>query len=290
MAVAAAAATTTTTTATATATIAADAGLDRVIARFDYKGTTERELAFKKGDILVVVSKDAGAPGWWQARHAGTDAAARLIPVDYVKPAPATGAAATSVAPAASAASAASAADHAAANGSAAATAATTTTPLTEVIALFDYAARSASEFTMQAGDVLALASRENADWLQVHSLDDASKRGRVPASYAAQVVHHTRALYDYTGDASQHQLSLVRGDHVVVFKVHDQGWWEGFVGRRKGSFPFNYVEAGAASAAAGSSTATAAAAGAAGGTAAGDEAHKKAKSRKGRTSIIAID
>ena len=50
------------------------------------------------------------------------------------------------------------------------------------------------------------------------------------------------RAKYKYTG-MREDELSLEKGDEVVVMEKEADGWWKGRSGAKIGWFPFNYVE-----------------------------------------------
>jgi signal transducing adaptor molecule len=51
------------------------------------------------------------------------------------------------------------------------------------------------------------------------------------------------RALYDFAGDASQGELSLIKGDVVSVTDTSFKDWWKGECKGRSGIFPQNYTE-----------------------------------------------
>nr|XP_061805577.1 abl interactor 2-like [Nerophis lumbriciformis] len=58
------------------------------------------------------------------------------------------------------------------------------------------------------------------------------------PPNYLEKVV----ALYDYEA-AKPDDLSLMAGDVIYVIHRHDNGWYEGILGNRRGFFPKNYVQ-----------------------------------------------
>ncbi|XP_077475890.1 ABI family, member 3a isoform X2 [Stigmatopora argus] len=66
--------------------------------------------------------------------------------------------------------------------------------------------------------------------------LDD--QAAAAPPNYLEKVV----ALYDYEG-AKPGDLSLRAGDVVYVTHRHDNSWYEGVMGDRRGFFPDNYVQ-----------------------------------------------
>eukprot|EP00051_Salpingoeca_urceolata_P010111 m.123265 g.123265 ORF g.123265 m.123265 type:complete len:519 (+) comp16585_c4_seq1:472-2028(+) len=51
-------------------------------------------------------------------------------------------------------------------------------------------------------------------------------------------------ALYDFTGDADQGELSFSAGQDITILRQDiGEGWWEGEVGGKTGLFPETYVE-----------------------------------------------
>ncbi|KAA0188626.1 hypothetical protein HAZT_HAZT002272 [Hyalella azteca] len=52
----------------------------RVICKYDFDGSDPEDLAFKKGEILTIISKDEDQ--WWTARNSKGDVGS--IPVPYV--------------------------------------------------------------------------------------------------------------------------------------------------------------------------------------------------------------
>lgn len=55
--------------------------VERVIAKFDFDGSDQDDLPFKKGEILFIVSKDEDQ--WWTARNSRGQSG--QIPVPYVQ-------------------------------------------------------------------------------------------------------------------------------------------------------------------------------------------------------------
>lgn len=52
------------------------------VATFAYNGTQQDELSFKKGDRIILLSKDAGDPGWWKGSLNGKEG---VFPDNFVK-------------------------------------------------------------------------------------------------------------------------------------------------------------------------------------------------------------
>jgi len=56
-----------------------EADVKEAIAQYDFTARTERELSFKKGDVLVLYHQVS--PDWWEGHIAGKDG---LIPDKYI--------------------------------------------------------------------------------------------------------------------------------------------------------------------------------------------------------------
>jgi hypothetical protein len=64
---------------------------------------------------------------------------------------------------------------------------------------------------------------------------------GRTAAMLAAPARRTAVAIADWESDAPG-DLSLCRGDVVVITRTHQSGWWEGQCDEKKGFFPAGYV------------------------------------------------
>ena len=140
-----------------------------------------------------------------------------------------------------------------------------------QYIALYDYEARDNEELTIRKNEIITLVEPSGA-WLKVRN--ESKAVGLVPANYLKETVqqpvatHSTRsaaedpshvyqqtdlmrtpslnisavAKYKYCGNRED-ELSLEKGDAVIVIEKEADGWWRGRCGNRIGWFPFNYVE-----------------------------------------------
>ena len=145
-------------------------------------------------------------------------------------------------------------------------------------IALYDYGARDPEELTIKKNESLSVLDRSGT-WWKVRNGQGAS--GLVPSNYvkesapappASQQPSRTNlaekeepshmyhqpdlmvrsngpslniravAKYKYAG-TREDELSLEKGDDVIVMEKEADGWWRGRCGTRIGWFPFNYVE-----------------------------------------------
>ena len=115
---------------------------------------------------------------------------------------------------------------------------------------MFDYDPRNDDELKVRAGDILQLVREESPEWWNVN-LEGQSASGLVPASYVTPLVSYARAIYAYDGkndDASAAAVALISfsaGELIAVTSKDEGGWWEGVVvqTKRRGVFPYNYVE-----------------------------------------------
>jgi len=51
------------------------------------------------------------------------------------------------------------------------------------------------------------------------------------------------RALFDYTGNAEQRQISFSKGDVITITNQYQNGWWAGELNGALGYFPATFVE-----------------------------------------------
>ena len=146
-------------------------------------------------------------------------------------------------------------------------------------VALYDYKARDAEELGVSKGEMLTVED-DSGTWWRVGN--NRGKTGLVPSNYVqvqattapstqapgggrsnlppddphmyqqtdlmvsrngpASLNIRAVAKYKYTS-AREDELSLEKGDEVIVMEKEADGWWRGRCGTRIGWFPFNYVE-----------------------------------------------
>lgn len=138
-------------------------------------------------------------------------------------------------------------------------------------IALYDYSARDAEELTIAKNDMLTVVD-DSGTWWRVGN--ERGQTGLVPSNYVqvqavqasrtnlppedAHMYHQPDLMVSRNGPASlniramakykytstrEDELSLEKGDEVIVMEKEADGWWRGRCGTRIGWFPFNYVE-----------------------------------------------
>ena len=138
-------------------------------------------------------------------------------------------------------------------------------------IALYDYTARDAEELSISKNEMLTVVD-DSGTWWRVGN--DKGQTGLVPSNYVqvqagqparsnvpnddphmyqqtdlmvsrngpASLNIRALAKYKYTS-TREDELSLEKGDEVIVMEKEADGWWRGRCGTRIGWFPFNYVE-----------------------------------------------
>ena len=138
-------------------------------------------------------------------------------------------------------------------------------------VALYNYDARDGEELSLTKNDNLTVID-DQGTWWKVRN--DAGREGVVPSNYVkfsqAQPTSTARTdikdgpgmyqqtdLIDRNGpslnikaiakfkyqSANEDELSLEKGQEVIVIEKEADGWWRGRCGTKIGWFPFNYVE-----------------------------------------------
>ena len=139
-------------------------------------------------------------------------------------------------------------------------------------LALYDYSARDAEELNISKNEMLTVVD-DSGTWWRVGN--DRGQTGLVPSNYVQvqaspstgrsnvpsddpHMYQQTDLMVSRNGPASlniravakykytstrEDELSLEKGDEVIVMEKEADGWWRGRCGTRIGWFPFNYVE-----------------------------------------------
>ena len=139
-------------------------------------------------------------------------------------------------------------------------------------LALYDYSARDAEELNISKNEMLTVVD-DSGTWWRVGN--DKGQTGLVPSNYVQvqasppmgrsvlpsddpHMYQQTDLMVSRNGPASlnvravakykyqstrEDELSLEKGDEVIVMEKEADGWWRGRSGTRIGWFPFNYVE-----------------------------------------------
>ncbi|XP_028133333.2 uncharacterized protein LOC114328625 isoform X11 [Diabrotica virgifera virgifera] len=120
--------------------------------------------------------------------------------------------------------------------------------------ALYNFVGQSARELTFRKGDIIYLRRQIDKNWYE-GELN--AMVGLFPANYVEIIpfeglkskstirkAHEGQARAKYNFVAQTHlELSLAKGELVVITRKVDENWYEGKIGGRKGIFPANYVE-----------------------------------------------
>ena len=137
-------------------------------------------------------------------------------------------------------------------------------------VALYDYLAKEPEELTIKKNETLTVIN-SSGSWWEVKN--DRGHRGSVPCNYikelpgggqTRQMPDEPMGMYQQTDlvmptngpilnipakakfryvSTRDDELSLEKGDDVIVLEKEADGWWRGRCGNRIGWFPFNYVE-----------------------------------------------
>ncbi|XP_067672543.1 uncharacterized protein [Haliotis asinina] len=117
---------------------------------------------------------------------------------------------------------------------------------------LYNFTAQNPRELSLRKGDTVYLIRQIDKNWLE------GERHGRVgifPISYvevmtsieaakmaAMQAEGQGQAKYNFTAHTSV-ELSLRKGEFVVLLRRIDENWYEGKIGTRQGIFPVSYVD-----------------------------------------------
>ncbi|KRT85070.1 SH3 domain-containing protein, partial [Oryctes borbonicus] len=118
--------------------------------------------------------------------------------------------------------------------------------------ALYNFVGQTARELTFRKGDIIYIRRQVDKNWYEG---EHNAMIGLFPANYVEIVPydgvkstirkpHEGQARAKYNFIAQTHlELSLAKGELVVITRRVDDNWFEGKIGGRKGIFPVSYVE-----------------------------------------------
>ncbi|KAK4883307.1 hypothetical protein RN001_006626, partial [Aquatica leii] len=118
--------------------------------------------------------------------------------------------------------------------------------------ALYNFVGQSARELTFRKGDIIYIKRQVDKNWYEG---EHNAMIGLFPANYAEIIPydgmkstprrnHEGQARAKFNFIAQTHlELSLAKGELVVITRKVDDNWYEGRIGGRKGIFPVSYVE-----------------------------------------------
>ena len=130
--------------------------------------------------------------------------------------------------------------------------------------ALFNFQAQNYRELSFKKGDLVYIRRQVDDNWYEgernamigifpvtyveivpnesVGSLSRKSTLARGSSSEPPQTEGKGKAKFNFQAQTPM-ELSLIKGEIVVLTRRVDQNWYEGRIGSRKGIFPSSYVE-----------------------------------------------
>ncbi|KAK5650092.1 hypothetical protein RI129_001121 [Pyrocoelia pectoralis] len=118
--------------------------------------------------------------------------------------------------------------------------------------ALYNFVGQSARELTFRKGDIIYIRRQVDKNWYEG---EHNAMIGLFPANYVEIIPydgakstprrnHEGQARAKFNFIAQTHlELSLAKGELVVITRRVDDNWFEGRIGGRKGIFPVSYVD-----------------------------------------------
>ncbi|XP_068994317.1 uncharacterized protein [Neodiprion pinetum] len=120
--------------------------------------------------------------------------------------------------------------------------------------ALYNFVGQSSRELTFRRGDIIFVRRQVDKNWYEG---EHNAMIGLFPFNYVEILPYdgirttttpkkpyegQARAKFNFVAQTT-HELSLLKGDLVVLTRRVDENWYEGRIGNRKGIFPISYVE-----------------------------------------------
>ncbi|KAB7506921.1 Sorbin and SH3 domain-containing protein 1, partial [Armadillidium nasatum] len=108
--------------------------------------------------------------------------------------------------------------------------------------ALFNFAAQNKRELSFNKGDIVTIRRSIDRNWYEgefrgvVIPFDSLKTLGRKPSEGQA------RARFNFQAQTAM-EMSLSKGEMVILTRRVDENWYEGRVGNRRGIFPVTYVD-----------------------------------------------
>ncbi|EZA62374.1 Sorbin and SH3 domain-containing protein [Ooceraea biroi] len=119
--------------------------------------------------------------------------------------------------------------------------------------ALYNFVGQSSRELTFRRGDIIFVRRQVDKNWYEG---EYNAMIGLFPSNYVEILPYdgtmrttpkkahegQARAKFNFVAQTNL-ELSLVKGELVVLTRRVDENWYEGRIGNRKGIFPISYVE-----------------------------------------------
>jgi len=127
-------------------------------------------------------------------------------------------------------------------------------TPEPKIVArgLYNFVAQNARELSFQAGDIIFVRRQIDKNWYEG---EHNAMIGIFPVNYVEIIPYDgvrmtpkkpteskARVKYNFVAQTPM-ELSLVKGETVIITRQVDEHWLEGRIGHRRGIFPLSYVE-----------------------------------------------
>ena len=127
-------------------------------------------------------------------------------------------------------------------------------TPEPRVVAkaLYSFIGQSPRELSFRRGDIIFIRRQVDKNWFEG---EHNAMIGLFPSNYVEILPYEdvrtiptkphegqARAKFNFVAQTNL-ELSLVKGEFVVLIRKVDENWYEGRIGNRKGIFPITYVE-----------------------------------------------
>jgi hypothetical protein len=113
-----------------------------------------------------------------------------------------------------------------------------------QVIALFDYAGSEENQMlTLKKGDIIEVVQEASEDWWLGSANGEV---GYFPKKFAKDVNDkrpYCTVLFDYEARDQLNELTIHKGDVLVLLNEEDSDWWEGELNGSKGYFPKTFVK-----------------------------------------------
>ena len=189
--------------------------MEQCVALYDYDGRyDENGLSFKTGDVITVVAKGQDS-GWWTGCLNQTTG---VFPNVLV-------------------------------SGSLSRLSRASSHQLENVaVALYDYSnAAEATEMNFRKHDVIRVSKecQGSPGWWWAANLTQnlPDELKMVPSNFFTCDV--VKSLFTFHAREAR-ELSLSKGDHIVIKRRWNDGWWEGYLRGQRGIFPANYTTSNA--------------------------------------------
>jgi len=113
-----------------------------------------------------------------------------------------------------------------------------------QMIAMFDFTATDEHMISFKKGEIFELVEMTSEDWWLGRPQNGQS--GYFPKKFAKPVDDkrtYVQVDFDYDARDSANELTIRKGDILVLINTDDADWWEGEMNGQTGFFPKNFVK-----------------------------------------------